>query len=1066
MKIKNLVFAGLPLLCLTGMQAQATSSELMIKAAKSHSTFLFPSNTALKIVITGTVVDENSQPVPGVGVKSLKNNKSTVTDASGRFSIEVENATDQLTFSYIGYETQTRQAGAGTSPLQIKLKPASGVDLDDVVVVGYGTRKKSDLTGAVGSVKEEQLKERPAASLNQALAGRIPGVQVNSNSGRPGGQTNIRIRGFSSIKTTNNPLYVVDGVILPVGSQTQNSNAIDFLNPGDIASVEVLKDASSVAIYGARGANGVILITTKKGSNTGGRISYDVDFSVPTIGPKRVKMLNAQEYIDVENLAYDNAKIYDPVGWAENKYEDPRIKRKNLPLLFDANGAPLYDTDWFKEATQNKISQNHQLGFTGGNAENSYGFFLNYRDDNGLLKNSYLKRYSGRFTMDSQMKSWLKVGGSLSYTNQTENLVDIGTGGLNSVRMITESFPFLPVKYPDGSWGDNQNYPGAEGGSNPVHILTDRKYILQTQSTLGNAYANLNLAEGLEFRSVLGANIVTRGRSEFNGRSLYGISFDQKGTAALDNNRETYWSFENYLTYNKRFAKDHAITGLLGLSWQETNIFGFYSGAENFSTDYLQYNNLIAGSKPLPGTSRAERFAFNSYFGRLNYSFKDKYLFTATGRMDGSSKFGANNKYAFFPSAALAWKVSEEDFIKQSEVISNLKLRASYGVTGNSEIPSYLSLPVLGSGYAAIINDTRVGGVGTNRLANPDLKWEKVGQSDIGVELGLFKNRINLEADVYYRKTTDMLLDAPVPLSSGYASITRNIGSMENKGLEFAINTVNVTNDNFTWNTSFNISLNRNKVLSLATPADIFGVGNPGFTNETGIIRVGEAVGSFWGLTRLGTWSESERTEAAKYNYRAGKPILPGDIKYLDVNGDYQINDDDRRIIGNGSPKAWGAFSNTFKYKNLDLTIELQYSAGNDVLDMTKHSAEDRVGIANSYASVLNAWTPQNQNTPIAAIRDTRAGYVTNVDSHWVEDGSFIRGRNLLLGYTFAESITKKLKINRMRIYGSVQNFFLATKFSGNDPEVTTYSNAFAQGQTFFDYPKPTTFMLGLNVSL
>ncbi|WP_316821669.1 TonB-dependent receptor [Pedobacter gandavensis] len=1066
MNIKNLVFAGLPLLCLTGMQAQATPAELMLKAAKSHSTFLFPNDVVQKILITGTVLDENSQPVPGVGVKSIKNNKSTVTDAAGRFSIEVENATDQLSFSYIGYETQTRQAGSGTSPLQIKLKPAAGVNLDDVVVVGYGTRKKSDLTGAVGSVKEEQLKERPAASLNQALAGRIPGVQVNSNSGRPGGQTNIRIRGFSSIKTTNNPLYVVDGVVLPVGSQTQSSNAIDFLNPGDIASVEVLKDASSVAIYGARGANGVILITTKKGTNTGNRISYDVDFSVPTIGPKRVKMLNAQEFIDVENLAYDNAKIYDPVGWADNKYTDPRIKRKNLPLLFDSNGNPLYDTDWFKEATQNKLSQNHQLGFTGGNAENSYGLFLNYRDDNGLLKNSYLKRYSGRLVMDSQMKKWLKVGGSLNYTNQTENLVDIGTGGLNSVRMITESFPFLPVKYPDGSWADNQNYPGAEGGSNPVHILTDRKYLLQTQSVLGNTYANINLAEGLEFRSVLGANVVTRGRSEYNGRSLYGISFDQKGTATLDNNRETYWSFENYLTYNKRFSKDHAITGLLGLSWQETNIFGFATGAENFSSDYPQFNNLIGGSKVTPGTSRAERFSFNSYFGRLNYSFKDKYLFTATGRADASSKFGANSKYSFFPSAAVAWKASEEDFIKGSSVISNLKLRASYGVTGNSEIPSYLPLGVLGSNYAAIINDTRVGGVGINRLANPDLKWEKTGQSDIGVELGLFNNRINLEVDLYYRKTTDMLLDAPVPLSSGYSSITKNIGSMENKGLELAINTVNVSTDDFTWNTSFNISMNRNKVLSLATPSDIFGVGNPGFTNETGIIRVGQPVGSFWGLTRLGTWSESERAEAAKYNYRAGKPVLPGDIKYLDKNGDYQINDDDRGIIGNGSPKAWGAFSNTFKYKNLDLTIELQYSAGNDVLNMTLHSAEDRVGIANSYATVLNAWTPQNQNTPIAAIRDTRAGYVTNVDSHWVEDGSFIRGRNLLLGYTFAESITKKLKISRMRIYGSVQNFFLATKFSGNDPEVTTYSNAFAQGQTFFDYPKPTTFMLGLNVSL
>ncbi|SDL77155.1 SusC/RagA family TonB-linked outer membrane protein [Pedobacter antarcticus] len=1065
MNIKRLLCTGIPVLLLMNNQVFASSavkSELSFSAISSA----YFQGSQQQIRISGTVLDENSQPIPGVGIKS-KSGKTTVTDGNGKFTIDVTSATEQLTFTFMGYTPQTRAAGSGSSPLSVKLVPAEGVNLDDVVVVGYGTRRKSDVTGAVGSVKLEQLQERPAASLNQALAGRISGVQVNTNSGRPGGQTSIRIRGFSSISSSNNPLYVIDGVILPVGTQTQRSNAIDFLNPGDIESVEVLKDASSIAIYGARGANGVILITTKKGSSAGSRITYDVDFSVPTIGPKRVEMLNAKEYIDTENLAYDNAKIYDPAGWAAGNYVDPRIKRKSLPLLFDASGNPLYDTDWFKESTQSKLSQNHQLGFTGGNTETTYGIFLNYREDNGLLKGSYLKRYSGRFNVESQVKSWMKVGGSLTYTNQEENLVDIGTGGLNAVRMITESFPFLPVKYPDGTWADNQNYPGAEGGSNPVHILNDRQYILQTQNALANVYANINLAEGLEFRSVLGANVVTRGRNEYNARSLYGIAFDQKGTSYLDNNRESYWSFENYLTYNKKVGKDHNFTGLLGLSWQETNVFGFGAGGENFSTDYFEYNNLGAASKPLPGTSRRSSFAFNSYFGRLNYTFKEKYLLTATGRVDGSSKFGENHKYAFFPSAAVAWKVSEEDFIKGSSTVSNLKLRASYGVTGNSEVNPYTSLSLLGTAdYAAIIDNTRIGGIGTNRLANPDLKWEKTAQSDIGIELGLFQNRVNIEADVYYRKTTDMLLAAPVALSSGYATITKNIGSMENKGLEFAINTVNISNENFTWNTSFNISMNRNKVLSLATPADIFGVGNPGFTNETGIIRVGEAVGSFWGLTRLGTWSESERAEAAKYNYRGGKTVQPGDVKYLDVNGDYQINDDDRRIIGNGSPKGWGSFSNSFKYKNLDLTVDIQYSYGNDVLDMSTHSAEDRVGIANSYKSVLNAWTPTNQNTPIAAIRDTRAGYVTNVDSRWVQDGSFIRGRNAVLGYSFPAEVVKRMKLSRLRIYTSVQNFFLATKYRGNDPEVTTYDNAFAQGQTFFDYPKPTTFLLGLNIGL
>lgn len=1019
--------------------------------------------------VSGKVLDvSDGSPLPGVTVTAKGSSETTATDENGLFTLQVPSSTTLLVFTFVGFTSQEVTIPASGN-IEVQLASASKA-LDDIVVIGYGTRRRSDLTGAVGSVRASQLSERPAPSLNQALAGRMPGVQVNTNSGRPGGQTNIRIRGFSSINSSNNPLYVVDGVMLPVGTQTNNSNPIDFINPSDIAAVEVLKDASATAIYGARGANGVILITTKRGSSNGGRITYDVDLSVPTNGPNRLKMLNAREYMDVENLAYDNIKVYDPQGWANGNYSsvvDPREKRKNLPLLFDASGNPLYETDWVKETSQHKLSQNHQVSFTNGNADNSYGVYLGYRDDNGLLLNSYMKRYSARFVMDSKIKDWLKVGGNLSYNNQEENLVDQGVGGLNALRMITEAFPFIPVKYDDGTWGENYHYPGAEGGSNPVHILNDRKLRLNTQTLLGNVYANLYLAKGLEFRTQLSTNIVTRGFSEYNGRSLDQISRTQNGTAFVANDRETFWSSENYFTYNKEIGKDHALNATAGFSWMATNYFRLSASAQNFSTDYFEANNIGAGSQQNPGGSNRQRFSFNSYFGRINYTFKDKYLLTFTGRADGSSKFGQDDKYAFFPSAAIAWRASEEEFLRNSGVISNLKLRASYGLTGNSEIPPFTSLGVLSAGYAGIFNDARVTGVGTGRLENINLKWEKTAQSDFGVELGLFNNRVNVEADIYYRKTTDMLLDAPVPRTSGYATIRRNIGSMENKGLEIGLNTINIDNENFSWSTTFNISFNRNKVLSLATPADIFGVGNPGFTNQTGIIRVGEPVGSFWGLVRLGTWSDKEAAEAAQFDsYRGGKPILPGDIKYLDVNGDKAINDADRMIIGNGNPKSWGAFLNNFRYKNFELLVELQYSYGNDILNMTKHSGEDRVSIANSYATVLNAWTPSNQNTPIAAIRDTRAGYVTNVDTRWLEDGSFLRGRNLLLGYTFPGSVRERLKLNRLRVYVSVQNFFLVTKFSGNDPEVTTYGNVFAQGQTFFDYPKPTIYMLGVNVGL
>ncbi|WP_240348364.1 SusC/RagA family TonB-linked outer membrane protein [Longitalea arenae] len=1018
--------------------------------------------------ISGKVTDaKDGSPLPGVSVQVKGQSLGTSTDMSGNFSINAEPGAT-LIFSHTGYEGYQMKVGEETT-LSIQMQLSKG-SMSEVVVIGYGTVKKRDLTGSVGSVKASQLQERPAASVNEALSGRIAGVQVTTNSGRPGGQTRIRVRGFSSINSSNNPLYVVDGVYIPIGNQTLNSNSIDYINPNDIASVEVLKDASGTAIYGARGANGVVLITTKRGTSGPTKITYDGNFSMPTIGPKRVHMLNAQQYVDLENLAYDNIKVYDPAGWAAGNYSsavDPRVKRQSLPNLFDANGNPLYNTDWLKESVQHKLSQNHQIGVTGGNNGNLYGLFLGYRDDNGLLLNSYLKRYSARFVLDLKPKEWLRIGGSVSYNNQEENLVDQGTGGLNSVRMITEAFPFLPVKFADGTWGDNYLYPGAEGGSNPVHIMTDRKYLVNVQNMLGHAYVNLLLGNGFDIKSQVGVSVVQRQENQFSGRSLHNISMDQNGTASIFDNREIYWSSETFLNYTKTINDDHTVNGLVGLSWQGTNYTSVNASAQNFSTDFFQYYNLGAGSVQNASSSNRSQFAFNSYFGRVNYGYQQKYLVTFTGRVDGSSKFGDNHKFAFFPSAAVAWNASNEEFLKNSKTVSHLKFRVSHGLTGNSEIAPFSSDPLLGS-YTAIFNNARFSGVGTGRLGNPDLKWEKTAQTDAGVELGLLENRISFEADLYYRKTTDMLLESPLPRSTGYNFYTKNIGSMENKGVEFTLHTINIKTQDFSWSTTFNISMNRNKVLSLATPAPIYS-GNPNFLSNTGIIKVGEPVGSFWGLVRQGVWTDAERAEAAKFaSYRGGKPILPGDLKYLDVNGDYAINDLDRVIIGNGNPDGWGSFNNSFSYKNWDLLIEIGYMYGNEVLNQTKHSGEDRTGIANSFSSVLDYYQPgkNNNNTMIATIRDTRAGYVTNVDTRWVEDGSFIRGKNLLLGYNVPAGVLERFKLSRLRVTASVQNFFLKTKFSGNDPEVTTYNNAFAQGQTFFDYPKPTTYMLGVSVGL
>ncbi len=1004
--------------------------------------------------------------LPGVNVIAKGTSIGTVTDVNGDFSLTVSDDVTTLVFSSIGFLT-IEEVINGRSTINIDLKEDIQ-SLEEVVVIGYGTQKRSDLTGAVGSVNEEDLQQRSVPSLNQAIAGRVPGVQVNVNSGRPGGKSNVRIRGFSSINSSNNPLYVVDGVQLPVGNQTQRSNAIDYINPNDIASVEVLKDASSTAIYGARGANGVILITTKKGRSGEGKISYSMDLSTVTYGPNKPEVLNAEQYLAVEDLAWRNMEKFDPVGWAEGKwaYLNPALKRTD-PELFDSNGNPYHDTNWIEETTQSKLSQNHQLNFSGGADNTTYSLSLGYLDMNGLYKTSYLTRYSGRLTIDTKVKKWLTVGTSLSYNYQTENNVDYSD---QVPRRMVEDFPFLPVYYSDGTYADNRDYPFAEGTRSSVHNLLERTFIINTQTLLGSAFANITLAKGLVFRTVLGTNVVTREENRYEGRT---IQEGSQGRAWASNNKDSFWSFENYLTYNKTFSDIHSFTGMIGLSWQESNYFGIRNESRTFATDHFLYNNIGAGSNNLGVGSGANREALNSYFGRVNYSLMNKYLVTFTGRMDGSSKFGDNNKFAFFPSTALAWRISEEAFLQNHNVISNLKLRTSYGLTGNSEIPPYSSLSLLGSGYAAVLGESRVGGTGLNRLANPDLKWEKTAQTDIGIELGLFQGRIGVEVDYYYRKTTDMLLDAPVPQTSGYATIRRNVGSMENRGVEFALNTVNIDNPNFEWNTTFNISFNKNKVLELATRAPIFGVGGPGITNQTSIITEGESASSFWGLNRLGVWSTDEATQAAEFtSYRNGLTMLPGDIKYEDVNGDKAITDADRMIIGDGSPDGWGSFINNFRFGNFDFTLDLQFVYGNDIMDMNLHSSEDRQALANSYATVLNAWTPENQNTPIAQIRDTRAGYVTNVDSHWVQDGSFIRGRNAILGYTFPKAVAEKLYLTDLRLYVSAQNFFLivADEVIG-DPEITPIrggdgNNVFSQGMKWHEYPKPTTYTLGLKIGL
>jgi TonB-linked SusC/RagA family outer membrane protein len=997
--------------------------------------------------VTGTVISEQ-EPVPGALVQIKGTQRGTITDIDGSFSINVMPG-EILVVSFIGYTTKEITVSAGQTNFPIDLDLSTS-DLSEVVVVGYGTQKKSDLTGAVGSVGEALLKERPSASLNQALSGRVQGVNVSVNSGRPGGRANVRIRGNTSVSIANDPLYVIDGVILHAAGLANGSTPIDFINPNDIASIEVLKDASATAIYGARGANGVILVTTKRGSKTGGTVSYDADFSMGVL-PRKISLLNSKEFLATEDLAYQNAQKYDPNGWARGIYRDPKLKRTD-PKLFDANGNPLYDTDWQDESFQEAFTQNHQLAFTGGNADDSYGVYLGYRDEAGLVKESWLKRYAARFVFDSQVKKWLKVGGTLSYNDQKESQVDpVGSGGIIAMRQVLEALPIIPVRYPDGTWAGNEDYPGMEGGNNPLQVAKERIYLLNTQTVIGNVYADFFLAKGLVLRSTLGVNIINQRVDYYGSKSLNFIARNQGGDGFVSNDRLNSWQFENYLTYTREFNEKHSLNAMFGLSWQGVDRLNSTARAQNFPDDFFTFNNLQAGANPIPPTSNRVAYGLNSYFGRLNYSYNQKYLFTLTGRVDGSSKFSQANRFAFFPSAAAAWKVSEEDFLKESELISNLKLRASYGQTGNSEITAYQADAGMGN-YAVIFNNQRETGVGVGRLANPNLRWEKTSQFDIGAEIGFLQNRITFEIDLYRKVTEDMLLSAPVPSSSGYTTVSKNVGSLENKGIELGINTVNFEKTDFSWNTTFNLSINKNRVTALAGGADIF-LGST-------IVRAGEPVGSFFGFIHEGTWSTSEESIAAEYNKR------PGDIKYQDVNNDGRINDADRVVIGRGIPAAFGTFYNTFTYKNFDLIVDIQYMVGNDVLFRSKHSAEDRQGIANSFSTVLNAWTPENQETNIAQIRPLTAGYNTFNDTDRVQDGSFVRGRNLMLAYNFAPEVLERLKVARMRTFFAVQNFFLSTEFQGYDPEVSTSGAAFDQGVDLYAYPKPRVFMLGFNITL
>jgi TonB-linked SusC/RagA family outer membrane protein len=988
----------------------------------------------------GHVTDENGKPLAGVSVTIKGQKNGTTTDDEGNYQISAE-GNPRLIFSFVGYAD--RELGADQAGT-VALAPSRS-NIDSVVVIGYGTARKVDVTGAVTTVKASEILAQPITNVLEGLQGRVAGVDIALNSGAPGGLASVIIRGMGSINSSTDPLYVVDGVAM---------TNIQFLNPYDIQNVEVLKDASSTSIYGARGSNGVILITTKRGGGQRGTIvSYDASISEGNL-EHEMKVLNSKQWLGVLAGGMANNPLWGAA---------PRTLDLSDTRLFNSDGSPKYNTDWQKATTHTAVSNNHEISIQTRGENSSTGVFLNYTYNQGIMLNSDIRRYNVRFTHDAKLAKWVDFGANVLVNYSKENEVDPGTGGNTPTRTMIEMPSFIPVKFPDGSWANNQvssTFSFLDAAENPQKVLLQQTNLNTRTQIFGNMFFNFHITKDLDFKTQFGVDIQNNQKDYYSPSDLLNISANQKGVAQINSEQYSYWQQENYLTYKKTFGNHH-INALAGASWQERIDEQLNGSTQYFSDDYYRQYNLGAGSQPNSPTSSYDRWAINSYFARVGYNYADKYLLTLTERVDGSSRFGANNKYGYFPSAGVGWVLSKEDFMSAIPAINYLKVRASYGLTGNTEIGSYNSLSTVSSG-TTLIDGSRAASSSINGLPNPDLKWEKTAQTDVGLELQLFHSRIALEADYYYKKTTNLLLNKPIPNSTGFSGVLSNIGSMSNRGTDLMLTTRNIEGRDFTWTTSFTANYNRNKVLALGNnnedifPGPYWGPVSDGFT----ILRVGQAAGSFWGYKRLGTYSTDDVAKGL-----AADPSFP-------YHAGEEKESANKYILGHGSPNWNGSFVNTFKYKAFDLMIDLQYSQGASIAQAFLFSSEDRTGYSNSLTTVLNAWTPAHQNTDIQQLRFAPdAGQSASFDSHWVANGSFIRGRNLVLGYSMPPAAIDRLHIKRMRFYVSAQNLFLITspQYKGYDPQSVSWNTPgappFGQNIEFYQYPKARTFTAGVNMS-
>ncbi|GAA0540350.1 TonB-dependent receptor [Chitinophaga japonensis] len=972
--------------------------------------------------VQGRVTDAEGRPLPGVSVSVPGTGRGTVTDDKGNFTLAVAPAAT-LRFSFIGYKT-TDVPVNGRKTLAVTL-PQLNTALDGVVVVGYGTQQRSDVTGAIASVNTQTLEGTPIRSVDQTLQGRVAGVTFVQNSGMPGAGSSIRIRGGNSINGSNEPLYVIDGV--PVfadqGSDGTSLNPLNSISPTDIASIEVLKDASATAIYGSRGGNGVVLITTRRGQRGDSRVTFDAYYGSQQI-MKKYSLLNASQFEQLANEA----------SVAENG-----------PLLYDLSKTPP-TTDWQDAIFRTAPVQSYSLSFSGGDNQTRFLVTANYFDQQGIARSSDLKRYSLRANLDRNIKDNIQLGSSITISNVRTNRVNSA-----SLFAMAITAPNLPIRQPDGSYTslNNQGAPF----DNPVALVENYRNFNNTYRTLGNVYASIELIRGLTFKTLWGADISYARNDVYLPQAVYSGS-QVGGNASVFTGQTFTWLNENTLHYT--FNKGHHHVDLLGGFTQQSSSYqSLNAEAQGFLNDNLETHALGNAASVQPSSSGIAGWGLRSYLGRVNYSYRDKYLLTLTGRYDGSSRFGRNNRFGFFPSAALGWKLDQEPFIEDLHVFSNLKLRISHGLTGNQDgIGNYPSLDLMGRANYSI-GGMNVIGLTPSQVGNPDLRWESTAQSDIGLELGFLDNRLTFVTDLYYKKTRDLLLYVKIPTTSGFSTSLQNRGRVENKGLELSINAIPV-DKGLHWETGFNISFNRNKVLDLAGADRLFAGLGP---NQSTVLQVGQPLGTFFGFAAEGVFRDKEEVAAS-----AQPTAKPGDIRFRDVNGDKKINDDDRVLLGNAQPEFTFGFNSTFSLKGFDLMILLQGVYGNKLYNVNTLTLENLTGLQNQRTTTLHRWTPDNTNTNIP-----RATTVKPVARSWdrlVEDGSYLRGKTFQLGYNLPHKMLERLKLATLKVYVNVQNLFTITNYSGLDPEVSRYgSDNVSPGFDSGAYPNARTFSFGVNAS-